>query len=228
MAFLAGLASFTSPCVLPLVPAYLSIVAGFDATLDPVQRRLGRVTRDTLLFVTGFALVFIPLGLTASSLGHALIHNQTLLVRLSGLVIVALAIFLWLTLLLPTPGLVREFRAHPATSRLGPFAAPLSGAAFAFGWTPCVGPLLAAVLALAAQQGHAASGALLLAVYTAGLGLPFVVVALAFDRLSRPLRWLKRHGTAVTAVSASMLLVLGVLLVLDRLAWVTTLAQHLV
>ena len=226
-AFGAGIASFASPCVLPLVPAYLSIVAGFDASAGAAPRHgVGRLTRDTLLFIAGFAVVFILLGLSANALGRSVIHQQATLTRVAGVVIVAMALFLLVTLVAPTPGLVREFRTHPVLARLGPFAAPVAGAAFAFGRTPCVGPILASVLAVAAQQGHGASGALLLATYTAGLGVPFLAVAFAFERLRRPLDWLKRHGDAVTAVSASLLLVLGLLLLLDRLAWITTIAQR--
>ena len=255
-AFAGGVASFSSPCVLPLVPAYLSIVGGLDVTRRAegahddgrlslpesalsgdapaavIRRRAGRVralgavTRDTALFVAGFGSVFMLLGLSASALGRAVVHQQGMLTRISGVVVVAMALFLLGTLVVQRPGLYREWRIHPRLARLGPFAAPVAGAAFAFGWTPCVGPILASVLALSAQQGHVASGALLLAVYSLGLGAPFLAVAVLFDRLAAPLAWLRRHGTAVTATSAAALGAMGVLLVLDRLAWVTTLVQR--
>jgi len=255
-AFAGGVASFSSPCVLPLVPAYLSIVGGLDVTrraegsrdvgtVSPPgsalpgdalaaamsrragsARALGAVTRDTALFVAGFGSVFVLLGLSASALGRAVVHQQGTLTRVSGVVVVAMALFLLGTLVVQRPGLYREWRIHPRLARLGPFAAPVAGAAFAFGWTPCVGPILASVLALSAQQGHVASGALLLAVYSLGLGAPFLAVAVLFDRLAAPLAWLRRHGTAVTATSAVVLGAMGVLLVLDRLAWVTTLVQR--
>lgn len=234
-AFAGGVASFASPCVLPLVPAYLSIVAGLDATrvraagegtsATPTRTR-GRLTRDTALFIGGFATVFIVLGLSASALGRAIIHRQDLLTRVSGVVVVAMSLFLFATLLSNSPGVYREWRAHPRLARLGPFGAPMAGAAFAFGWTPCVGPILASVLALSTQQGHETSAAILLAVYSFGLGTPFLVVALFFERVRGPLAWLRRHGRAVTVTSASMLLVLGFLLILDRLAAITTLVQH--
>ncbi len=235
-AFAGGVASFASPCVLPLVPAYLAIVGGLDvalpadatgSTVVATRRRLGRLTRDTVLFIVGFGTVFVVLGLSASAIGRAVIHQQGLLTRLAGVLIEAMALFLAGTVVLRTPSLYREWRPHPQLARLGPFAAPVAGAAFAFGWTPCVGPILASVLALSAQQGHTGSAAILLSVYSLGLGAPFLAVAVFFDRLQRPMTWLKRHGSAVTIVSAVVLGILGILLVLDRLAWVTTLAQHL-
>ncbi len=227
-AFFAGVASFASPCVLPLVPAYLSIIGGFDVTSAAERRgRVGRLTRDTLLFSAGFAVVFVLLGLSASALGQSVIHHQATLTRVSGVVIVVMALFLWLSTTLPTPGLLREFRSHPVLDRLGPFAAPLAGAAFAFGWTPCVGPILASVLAVSSEQGHVGSGVILLSVYSTGLAVPFLAVAVAFDRFRRPLRWMQRHGRAVTYVSAAVLFVLGFLLILDRMAMVVTWFQEI-
>lgn len=255
MAFAGGVASFASPCVLPLVPAYLSVVAGLDITRrrDPAQaltaaagtagpslardgtpegetmsrRRLGAVTRDTALFVVGFGGVFVVLGLSASALGRTVIHHQGALTRISGVVVVAMALFLAGTVFLRSPALYGEWRPHPRLARFGPLAAPVAGAAFAFGWTPCVGPILASVLALSTDQGHLGRGALLLAVYSVGLGTPFLVAAVFFDRMRGPLAWLRRHGTSVTLVSASALGVLGVLLVVDRLAWVATEVQRI-
>ena len=236
-AFAGGVASFASPCVLPLVPAYLAIVGGLDVALPSDatgstmvatrRRHLGRLTRDTLLFIVGFGVVFVVLGLSASAVGRAVIHQQALLTRLAGVLIEVMALFLAGTVVLRTPSMYREWRPHPQLARLGPFAAPVAGAAFAFGWTPCVGPILASVLALSTQQGHTGSAAVLLSVYSLGLGAPFLAVAVFFDRLQRPMTWLKRHGSAVTIVSALVLGILGILLVLDRLAWVTTLVQHL-
>ncbi len=136
-----------------------------------------------------------------------------------------MAVFLAGTVFLNRPGLYREWRLHPRLARLGLLAAPVAGAAFALGWTPCVGPILASILTLSAEQGHVGQGALLLGVYSLGLGAPFVAVALFFDRLRRPLAWLRHHGRAVTVVSAGALGAMGVLLVLDRLAWVTTVVQ---
>jgi cytochrome c-type biogenesis protein len=279
VAFAGGLASFASPCVLPLVPAYLAVVGGLDLTrrgavpspsgsptgLDGaaatavargpggyavdqdtfvgrrgaaavvgrggaapvVGRRSAAVTVDTALFVAGFGVVFVLLGLSASELGRLVIHQQGLLTRVSGVVVVAMALFLGASLILRSPTLYGEWRLHPKVGRFGRLAAPIAGAAFAFGWTPCVGPVLASVLALSSTQDRVATAAVLLAAYTLGLGLPFLLVAVFFDHLGSPLRWLRAHGNAVTGLSAAGLGGLGLLLVLDRLAWVTTQVQQL-
>lgn len=157
------------------------------------RRRLGAVSRDTALFVVGFGGVFVVLGLSASALGRTVIHHQGALTRISGVVVVAMALFLAGTVFLRSPALYGEWRPHPRLARFGPLAAPVAGAAFAFGWTPCVGPILASVLALSTDQGHLGRGALLLAVYSMGLGTPFLVVAVFFDRMRGPLACLRRQ-----------------------------------
>jgi cytochrome c-type biogenesis protein len=226
-AFGGGIISFLSPCVLPLVPGYLSVVTGLETAevqADP-RRHLGRIARDTGLFILGFGAVFILLGLSATTVGHAVFDNHALLTRISGVVVIAMALFLAGSLVLRLPWLYAEKRFHPSPSRFGPFAAPVAGAAFGFGWTPCIGPVLASVLAVAATTGRAAQGAGLLAAYSLGLGLPFLVTGLAFGRLSRAIGWVKRHLMAITLVSAVLLGAFGVLLVLDRLTWVTSQLQ---
>jgi len=226
-AFGGGLVSFASPCVLPLVPGYLSMVTGLDvAELRAGERRhVGRIVRDTGLFIVGFSTVFVVLGLGASAFGGALFDNKVLLTRVSGLVVVAMALFLVGSLVLRAPWLYRELRFHPSPSRLGPFAAPLIGVAFGFGWTPCIGPVYASVLAVAGQSGRAARGATLLALYSLGLGAPFLVTGLALERLGGAMAWVKRHTTAITSVSAAMLGGFGVLLAMNRLSWVTSQTQ---
>ena len=228
-AFGGGLVSFLSPCVLPIVPAYLSMVTGLDvAEIRAGERRhVARIVRDTGLFVLGFSTVFIVLGLGASAFGGALFDNKITLTRISGLVVLAMALFLMGSLVLKAPWLYRELRFHPSPSRLGPFAAPVTGAAFGFGWTPCIGPVLGSVYAAAAESGRAAHGATLLASYSLGLGVPFLATGLALGRLSGALNWVKRHTTAVTAASSVLLGFFGVLLVVNRLTWVTTETQML-
>jgi cytochrome c-type biogenesis protein len=223
-AFGGGLVSFASPCVLPIVPAYLSMVTGLDVSEIQAgdRRHTGRIVRDTGLFVLGFGTVFILLGLGASAFGGALEHNQVLLTRVSGLLIVAMALFLLGSLFLKAPWLYQELRFHPSPSRLGPLAAPITGVAFGFGWTPCIGPVYASVLIVAGESGQAARAAALLAAYSLGLGVPFLATGLALGRLGGALTWVKRHTTQVTIVSAALLGLLGVLLVFNRLTWVTT------
>lgn len=223
-AFGGGLVSFLSPCVLPIVPAYLSMVTGLDvATLQAGgTHHTGPILRDTGLFVLGFSTVFILLGLTSSTLGATLVHDQRLLTRISGLVVVAMALFLVGSLVLRAPWLYRELRFHPSPSRLGPLAAPVTGAAFGFGWTPCLGPVLGSVLAVAGDSGEAARGAGLLASYSLGLGVPFLATGLALGRLGGALGWVKRHTTVLTGVSAALLGYFGILLTFNALTRVTT------
>ncbi|MDA8295966.1 MAG: cytochrome c biogenesis protein CcdA [Actinomycetota bacterium] len=224
VAFGGGIASFVSPCVLPVVPAYLSMVTGLDITESQAGSRqhLVRVVRDTLLFIAGFGVVFVLLGVSATAVGSTLIHHKILLTRLSGVVVLAMAAFLAGSLVLRLPFLFRELRFHPMPSRLGPFAAPLTGVAFGFGWTPCIGPVLTSVLAVAGLQRGVGQGAALLAFYAAGLGVPFLVVGCGFSKVAGALRWVRAHALAITAASAALLAFFGVLLVLDRFTWLTS------
>ncbi len=226
-AFGGGVVSFLSPCVLPVVPAYLSVITGLNvAEIEQGARhQQRRIARDTGLFIAGFSAVFIALGLTATALGNALLRNQTTLTRVSGLLVLSFSLFLIGSLVLRSPWLYQEKRFHPSLSRFGPFAAPIAGAAFGFGWTPCIGPILGSVLALAATQGQAAQGGLLLAAYSAGLGLPFLATGLAFGRLTGAFTWVRRRFAALTLASAVSLAFFGVLLTLNRLTWVTSQLQ---
>jgi cytochrome c-type biogenesis protein len=223
IAFGGGVVSFLSPCVLPLVPVYLSITTGIGVTelSDGGRATLRAVARGTGLFVLGFSLVFIALGLSVTVLGATLLRNQVAITRVSGVVVIAMAAFLLAGTLLHRGWLVREARLHPNLSRYGPWAAPVAGAAFAFGWTPCIGPVLGSVLALAATQDGAAHGALLLAVYSAGLAVPFLVTGFAFHRMVGALAWTRRHSVAIVSGSAALLCAFGLLLALNELSWLT-------
>jgi cytochrome c-type biogenesis protein len=223
-AFGGGLVSFVSPCVLPIVPACLSIVTGIDITSadGDASRHLGRVARDTALFVAGFSAVFVLLALTATEVGRGLFDNKLLALRISGAVVVLMGALLGLSLFARSPVALREYRFHPQLARFGPFAAPVAGAAFGFGWTPCLGPVLASIVAVAATSTSVARSASLLAVYSLGLGVPFLVVGLLFGRLTTALAWARRHAVGITAVSAVMMTAFGVLLLLDRLSTVTS------
>ncbi|HKN97230.1 MAG TPA: cytochrome c biogenesis protein CcdA [Pseudonocardiaceae bacterium] len=223
VAFAGGIVSFLSPCVLPLVPVYLSITTGVGVTelSDGGRATLRAVARGTGLFVAGFSVVFIALGLSVTVLGATLLRNQVAITRISGVVVIAMAAFLLAGTLLHRGWLVREARLHPKLSRYGPWAAPVAGAAFAFGWTPCIGPVLGSVLAIAATQDGVARGALLLAVYSAGLAVPFLVTGFAFHRVVGALAWTKRHSVAIVSASAVLLCGFGVLLAFNELAWLT-------
>ncbi len=223
-AFGGGVASFVSPCVLPIVPGYLSVLTGLDLS-DAVQgsrHHLLRIARDTGLFVAGFTVVFVLLGVSATTIGSAVFRDKELLLRISGALVVAMSLFLAGSLVLKRPGWYREFRFRPKLERYGPFAAPIAGAAFGFGWQPCLGPILASVSAVAATSGSAGRGAALLAVYSLGLGIPFLVVGLALGRLSGALSFIRRHSRLITIVSVVVMGAFGALLFTDNLTEVTS------
>ena len=222
-AFGGGVISFLSPCVLPIVPGYLSLVSGL--TLGEIEegssKALRRIAINTGLFVLGFTAVFVLLGLVTTAAGNAIFENQSTLTRITGGIVLLMAIYLAGSQLLSTPGLYREFRFQPHLERLGPVAAPVAGVAFGLGWTPCIGPILATVLNFAAQGQDVARAGLLLASYSLGLGLSFLAVGLAFGRFAAPLAWVKRHSKGLTLVSAAMLAFFGIILLTDQLPWLT-------
>jgi cytochrome c-type biogenesis protein len=222
VAAVAGLVSFLSPCVLPLVPGYLSYVGGLsgteaDAATDGTTAGGGVATRarvrsrtvlGAMLFVLGFTAVFVTYGVLFGRLGSALIEHQRLLERILGVVVILLGLaFLgWL------PGVSRELRIHRFPSA-GLVGAPLLGIVFGLGWTPCIGPTLGAVQSLALSTAGAGRGAALSAAYCIGLGVPFVLVAVGARWLVRSLAVVRRHANVVTYVGGGLLVVLGLLLV---------------
>jgi len=216
VAFLAGTISFLSPCVLPLVPGYLSYMSGMSASGDGVVP-LRRTVLATLAFVAGFTLIFVPLGATFSLLGAFLDQNRVLLTRIGGVFIIAMGLVFMGVIKLPF--LYREARFHP-TPGAGTGGAFLMGSAFAFGWSPCIGPVLAVILTMAAGGGTTGGplqGALLLTVYSLGLGLPFVLAGLGTARMTRALAWFRRHTRAVMTTSGVLLIGMGILFLTDRL-----------
>lgn len=229
VAFGGGIVSFLSPCVLPLLPAFLSMVTGLDiATLEEGSgAHTGRIVRTTGLFVAGFGAVFVALGLSASAVGQALSEHQELLTRISGALMLAMAMFLLGSLFLRAPWLYQEKRFHPQLGRFGAAAPVVAGAAFGFGWSPCIGPILGSILGIAATQDRVWAGASLLAVYTLGLGVPFLVAALMLGRIGGALGWVKRHFPLIVGGSAVVLGAFGVLLMTDQLTRLTAELQQL-
>ena len=217
LAFAAGLLSFLSPCVLPLLPAYLSFMTGLTtAELAGEDRSTARVVVPALLFVLGFSLVFVGLGASASLLGQFMAQYRAVIERVAGVVVVAFGVLM--LGIIKVPWLYGEMRADmSATRSFGRGAALVMGMAFAAGWTPCVGPILGSILALAGASGSAAQGALLLLAYSAGLGVPFLLVALLFGRVRPLLSWLGRHSLTINRVAGVVLIVVGALIFTGRL-----------
>ncbi len=211
IAIAAGVVSFASPCVLPLVPGYLSYVTGMVGA-DIAEARRGRVLLGATLFVLGFTVVFASAGLAFGALGDELRQHAAVLTKVLGALTIVLGLG-FMGLLPFLPWLQRDVRVHRVPTTFGLAGAPLLGVLFGLGWTPCIGPTLAAVLTLAATEASAARGALLSVAYCVGLGLPFVLVGLALQRTAGGLAFVKRHYRAVMNVGGAMLVVVGVLLV---------------
>ncbi len=224
-AFAAGVVSFLSPCVLPLVPAYLSIVSGVTFGELGAGTDTRRVTTSTAAFIAGFGTIFVLLGAGAALFGDVLLSNRRTLEIVAGAFIV-FAGLVYLGVPLPLT-LLREKRVAHQPRGGGVATAGLAGLAFGVGWTPCIGPTLAAILALAAASGSAEEGAVLLAVYALGLGVPFLLFGLGFTKALGLVGAINRHRSLVGAVSGSLLIVFGVLLASGYLARLTRpLAQY--
>lgn len=219
LAFAAGVVSFTSPCVLPLVPGYLCFVSGVG--FDELGDHPRRVTRSTAAFVAGFTAMFVALGAGVAWFGSFLLANRRPLEIAGGVfIIVASITFVGL----PLPGILSWERRIPLdhVGGRGLPGAALVGVAFAIGWTPCVGPTLAAILTLSAGGGGAAEGAILLAAFSLGLGLPFLLFGLGFTRSLGLARWVRRRWRIVSLASATLLIAFGVLLITGDLVELTT------
>ncbi len=213
-AVVAGLISFSSPCCLPLLPGYLSYMSALPVS-ELGDRQARRVTlRASLLFVAGFTVVFTVLGVVVQLLGSVLLRNDGPVVRWFGVPIIVLGLSTMGVLRLPF--LMRERRMDLARVPRGTVWAFPMGMAFAAGWAPCLGPVLATIYATAAVSGTAVWGAVLLILYSAGLGVPFVALALGFNRAQRSLGWLRRNGRRIEVAGGALLVVVGLLFVTGR------------
>jgi len=224
-AFGAGIVSFLSPCVLPLIPGYLSFLGSAGARQVDEKGRSGQsLLLHAVLFVAGFTLVFVALGATASALGALLAPYRAVLSRVAGVVVFALG-FLLLGVV-RVPWLDRELRFDPARTRgLGVWSAPLMGAAFGLGWTPCVGPILGSILALTAQGESVGWASALLLAYSLGLGVPFIAAALALTRIRPVLRLLNRHARAFSIFAGVVLMALGLAMAAGQMERLTALVS---
>ena len=231
-AFIAGVLSFISPCVLPLIPGYLSFVSG--VTLDDM-RGTGSATGSvapagarrravimSVAFVLGFSLVFISLGASATAIGSILMEHLSLLGKIAGVVIILFGLHMMGVLRIGW--LYSEKRMQTSAKPAGFFGAMLVGVAFAFGWTPCIGPILAAILAVAATQESVGEGVKLLAVYSAGLGVPFIATSLAINKFFAASARIRKHYHAIEVASGVLLVIVGVLIFTNRF---TVIAQLL-
>jgi cytochrome c-type biogenesis protein len=217
----AGVVSFLSPCVLPLVPGYVSFLTGAAGHEDGVRTRVRDVLVPSLLFVVGFSAVFVLLGVSASLLGAVLRPYRGGLTVAAGVLIAAFGVLL--LGVVRVPWLYREARLDPGrTRRLGRWAAPVMGVVFALGWTPCVGPVLGSILMLAGSEAQAGRGAILLLAYSAGLAVPFIATALLLDRLRATLTRIGRYTAALDRMAGAVLVVVGVLIATGTMATVTS------
>jgi cytochrome c-type biogenesis protein len=206
-ALAAGIVSFLSPCVLPLVPGYLSAVTGVAAA-DLERADWRRVIVPSLLFVSSFSVIFILLGLGATGIGSTLQQHQLLLDKIAAWLIIAMGVFFISALFIPR--LNREWHLDGLLERAGTGGPLVAGAAFGVAWTPCIGPTLAAILSAAAISGSAAHGAFLLAVYSAGLAIPFLLTSVAFTRMTTAFAVIKRHYAVIMAIGGLILIAFGI------------------
>jgi cytochrome c-type biogenesis protein len=223
-AFAAGLVSFLSPCVLPLVPGYLSAVSGVNVT-ELEGAGWHRVVVPAVIFIASFSAIFILLGLTATGIGDALREHRDLLTDISGVLIICMGVLFVASFFMVR--LNKEWRVDALMERAGKGGPLVAGAAFAIAWTPCVGPTLAAILSAAALTDSAAKGAGLLAVYSLGLGVPFFLAAVAFGRMATVFDAVKRHYAAIVAVGGVILIAMGVLILTGEFFQLNIEAQKL-
>lgn len=226
-AMAVGFVSFVSPCVLPLVPGYLSAVSGVAiGDLEQQEKKAPlKVLAPALLFCLSFTVLFVALGASASGIGSFLQQNRLLLNKIAGVVIIAMGIYF-----ISAPFVTKLNRSwHPEAliKRAGRGGPVVAGAAFAFAWTPCVGPTLSAILVAASTEGSVTSGAVLLAFYSAGMAIPFLASALAFNSAIKAFSWFKRHYLVITALAGLILIGMGILIYTNQLFQLNLDAQRL-
>ena len=223
-AFVAGLVSFLSPCVLPLVPGYISIISG--SSLDQLKANakdstlFRTVLLNSIMFIVGFSITFIFLGATATWVGQFLLQRMRLLGQLAGIILIVFGIHL--TGIFKINFLYKDKRFHNVEKPRGLLGALILGLAFAFGWTPCIGPILAGILTIASTKQTVMEGMFLLAIYSAGLGIPFLMTSLALNKFLTFYGRFKRHFHAVEVVSGALVIAVGVLILTGSLSRLAT------
>jgi len=225
-AFAIGFVSFVSPCVLPLVPGYLSAISGSSiAEIRAGEKRLSRILLPALIFCLSFTVMFVALGMTATGIGSTLRDHQQTLNTIAGVMIILLGIFF-----MATPFVTRlnkDWHPEVLITRAGAGGPVVAGLAFAIAWTPCVGPTLAAILAAASTADSVGQGGLLLFFYSLGLAIPFLLMAMAFDKATVAFSWLRDHYLAITFISGTILILMGILILTDELTRLNSEAQQL-
>ena len=221
-ALAAGVVSFLSPCVLPLVPGYLSAVSGV-AVSDLEEAGWRRVLAPALIFVASFSLIFILLGLGATGIGSALFDNRDTLLKVSGVLITVMGVLFVASAFITR--LNREWRVDALMTRAGRGGPLVAGAAFAIAWTPCIGPTLGSILSAASASGSELHGGVLLAVYSAGLGIPFVVTAIAFSEMTDAFSFVKRHYAVIIGIGGAILIATGILILTGEFTTLNVQAQ---
>ena len=224
VAFIAGLVSFLSPCVLPLVPGYLSVITGVSPNeIDDEDWR--RILVPSLLFIASFSAIFVLLGLAATQVGSSLRENQDTLSNIGAVLLIVMGVLFIAAMFVDQ--LNREWRVDALMERAGKGGPIVAGAAFSIAWTPCVGPALGGILTLAGVNGEPAHGAFLLAVYSLGLAVPFLLTAIAFSRATSAFDIVKRHYRAITATGGAILIAMGVLILSGGFTELNNWAQRL-
>jgi len=216
----AGMTSFMMPCILPLIPAYLSFLTGKTAESDfndPLNRK--SLITNSLAFIFGFVAVFVLLGATATSLGSMLLQHQDVLRKTSGIFIAFMGLFHMG--LIPLQFMAKEKRFYVNPGSPGFIQSIAIGAGFGFGWTPCMGPVLASLLIIASQSNTVSMGILLLSIYGIGLGIPFLALALGYKALWKHIKTLKKHIGLIKKISGGMLIVLGILIFFNRIMFIS-------
>jgi cytochrome c-type biogenesis protein len=225
MAFTAGIISFLSPCVLPLIPGYLSFISGVsvDELGDSSSNSRMKVLKATLLFVAGFAIVFVALGASAGLAGGWLLYYRDILTKIAGVLIILFGLFTME--LIKIPQLYSTKRFNIDKRKFGLWSALPIGMSFGFAWTPCVGPILASIYAMAMTSQDASQSVLLLAVYALGLGVPFILTALFFNVALGAFKWIKKNYRVINIVSGVLLIIMGVLIFTNKLSAIGALIQ---
>lgn len=221
IAFMAGLLSFLSPCVLPLVPSYVTFITG--VSLDDVQQKRRAAAVHALCFILGFTLIFIALGASATVLGRVLGYYRDWIARIGGVLVIVFG--LYLLGVFNIGALSRERRVHLTDKPLGYLGTVVVGLAFGAGWTPCIGPILGSILAYSSTQADVGQGVALLSAYSLGLGIPFFLAAVAVERFLGVFSRLKRHMGTINKVAGSLLIVVGVLMVTGYLTYLSNSLQ---